>query len=122
MIDLGNHASFILAAYGAAIGSEAARRADPKVKGFIGSSQDLTAPLFGADSGMGTMPHALVGYTGGDVLEAILAAPDESEGILCLRLCNGEELFGSQNTFAHDQTLAGNFDCGAVNAWQRCAH
>src|SRR5204863_638934 len=61
----------ILAAYGAAIGSEAARRADPKVKGFIGSSQDLTAPLFGAEAGIGTMPHALVGYTGGDVLEAL---------------------------------------------------
>ena len=38
----------LLASYGAAVGSEAARRADAKVKGFIGSSQDLTAPLFGA--------------------------------------------------------------------------
>ena len=27
--------------------------------------------MFGADDGMGTMPHALVGYTGGDVLEAM---------------------------------------------------
>ncbi|MGE3831910.1 MAG: hypothetical protein AB7F76_13020, partial [Parvibaculaceae bacterium] len=52
----------ILAAYGAAVGSEAARKADSKVKGFIGSSQDLTAPLFGSSAGMGTMPHALVGY------------------------------------------------------------
>lgn len=61
----------ILAAYGAAVGSDAARRADPAVKGFVGSSQDLTAPFFGAESGMGTMPHALVGYTGGDVLKAM---------------------------------------------------
>ncbi|MCA3573811.1 MAG: hypothetical protein IOC86_07820 [Aestuariivirga sp.] len=61
----------ILAAYGAAVGSAAARRADPSVKGFIGSSQDLTAPFFGAKAGMGTMPHALVGYTGGDVLKAM---------------------------------------------------
>jgi nicotinate phosphoribosyltransferase len=61
----------MLVAYGAAVGSEAARRADPKVKGFIGSSQDLTAPLFGGSEGLGTMPHALVGYTDGDVLEAI---------------------------------------------------
>ncbi len=60
----------ILAAYGAAVGSAAARKADPSVKGFVGSSQDLTAPFFGASEGMGTMPHALVGYTGGDVLEA----------------------------------------------------
>ncbi|MFL5259232.1 MAG: hypothetical protein ACJ8AS_05725 [Hyphomicrobiales bacterium] len=61
----------ILASYGAAVGSEAAKKGDSKVKGFIGSSQDLTAPLFGSDAGMGTMPHALVGYTGGDVLEAL---------------------------------------------------
>jgi nicotinate phosphoribosyltransferase len=61
----------ILAAYGAAVGSIAARRDDPTVKGFVGSSQDLTAPLFGAAGGMGTMPHALVGYTKGDVLEAM---------------------------------------------------
>jgi nicotinate phosphoribosyltransferase len=61
----------ILAAYGAAVGSAAARRADPNVRGFIGSSQDLTAPFFGAEKGMGTMPHALVGYTGGDVLAAM---------------------------------------------------
>jgi nicotinate phosphoribosyltransferase len=61
----------VLASYGAAVGSEAAKRADAKVKGFIGSSQDLTAPLFGASEGLGTMPHALVGYTDGDVLEAL---------------------------------------------------
>jgi len=61
----------ILAAYGAAVGSAAAKRVDAGVKGFVGSSQDLTAPFFGADGGMGTMPHALVGYTGGDVLRAM---------------------------------------------------
>jgi len=60
----------LLAAYGAAIGSDAARAENPKAKGFIGSSQDLTAPLFGAEYGMGTMPHALIGYCNGDVLEA----------------------------------------------------
>ena len=41
------------------------------MKGFVGSSQDLTAPFFGAEAGMGTMPHALVGYTDGDVLKAM---------------------------------------------------
>jgi nicotinate phosphoribosyltransferase len=61
----------ILASYGAAVGSAAARRADPRIKGFVGSSQGLTAPLFGAQDGMGTMPHALVGYTDGDVLKAM---------------------------------------------------
>jgi nicotinate phosphoribosyltransferase len=61
----------LLAAYGAAVGTDAARAEDPEVKGFIGSSQDLTAPLFGRSHGMGTMPHSLVGYTGGDVVEAM---------------------------------------------------
>jgi nicotinate phosphoribosyltransferase len=61
----------ILAAYGAAVGSAAAKKADRQVKGFVGSSQDLTAPFFGASAGMGTMPHALVGYTHGDVLKAM---------------------------------------------------
>ena len=60
----------LLAAYGAAVGSDAARADDKNVKGFIGSSQDLTAPLFGAQHGIGTMPHALIGYTDGDVVAA----------------------------------------------------
>lgn len=61
----------LLGAYGASIGSEAAKRASSKVKGFVGSSQDMTAPLYDTESGMGTMPHALVGYTDGDVLKAL---------------------------------------------------
>lgn len=61
----------LLAAYGAAVGSEAARRRNGAARGFIGSSQDLTAPLYGAEHGTGTMPHALVGYTKGDVVEAL---------------------------------------------------
>ncbi len=61
----------LLAAYGASIGSEAARAADPDVRGFTSSSQDLTAPLYGAARGTGTMPHALVGYTDADVVQAM---------------------------------------------------
>jgi nicotinate phosphoribosyltransferase len=61
----------ILAAYGAMVGSHAAKRDDNSVKGFVGSSQDLTAPFFGSEHGMGTMPHALVGYANGDVLAAL---------------------------------------------------
>lgn len=60
----------ILAAYGAAVGTDAARAEDANVNGFIGSSQDLTAPLFAAEKGIGTMPHALIGFADGDVLEA----------------------------------------------------
>ncbi|MDP2619029.1 MAG: hypothetical protein Q8P46_02450 [Hyphomicrobiales bacterium] len=61
----------LLVSYGAAVGSDTARGGDGNVKGFIGSSQDLTAPLYGAEQGTGTMPHALVGYTKGDVVEAL---------------------------------------------------
>lgn len=61
----------MLAAYGASVGSAAARKDDPEVTGFTGSSQDITAPLFGAERGIGTMPHALVGFTGGDVVQAM---------------------------------------------------
>jgi nicotinate phosphoribosyltransferase len=85
----------LLAAYGAAVGSAAARRANPKVKGFIGGSQDLTAPLFGADRGMGTMPHALIGYTGGDVLEALklfVKAVDDHHTAIALVDYSGKEV------------------------------
>ncbi|MGQ0485452.1 MAG: hypothetical protein ACT4SY_08900 [Hyphomicrobiales bacterium] len=88
----------ILAAYGAAVGSAAAKRADANVKGFIGSSQDLTAPFFGSGGGMGTMPHSLVGYTGGDVLEAMkLFARNipEAETLVALVDYTGEEVTDS---------------------------
>ena len=69
----------LLAAYGASVGSDAAKRKQSHVKGFIGGSQDLTASLFGAKGGLGTMPHALIGYTGGDVLEALKLFVSEVE-------------------------------------------
>ena len=61
----------LLAAYGAAVGSAAAKRENGDVRGFIGSSQDLTAPFYGLKTGVGTMPHSLIGYTGGDAVEAL---------------------------------------------------
>ena len=85
----------ILAAYGAAVGSAAAKKADPAVKGFIGSSQDLTAPFFGAKAGMGTMPHALVGYANGDVLEAMklfAKTIPEARSLVALVDYTGEEV------------------------------
>jgi nicotinate phosphoribosyltransferase len=88
----------ILAAYGAAVGSAAARNADPKVKGFVGSSQDLTAPLFGSPGGMGTMPHALVGYTDGDALKALqlfAKAIPEARTLVALVDYTGEEITDS---------------------------
>ena len=88
----------ILAAYGAAVGSAAAKRADPAVKGFVGSSQDLTAPFFGAGAGMGTMPHALVGYTNGDVLEAMklfARTIPEAKSLIALVDYTGDEVSDS---------------------------
>ena len=68
------------------------------MKGFIGSSQDLTAPFFGASSGMGTMPHALVGYTGGDVLKAMQLFAEtipEAKSLIALVDYTGEEVTDS---------------------------
>lgn len=88
----------ILAAYGAAVGSMAAKQADPTVKGFVGSSQDLTAAFFGSPNGMGTMPHALVGYTGGDVLKAMKLFAEiipEAKTLIALVDYTGEEVTDS---------------------------
>jgi len=88
----------ILAAYGAAVGSMAAKKADPAVKGFVGSSQDLTAPFFGPGGGMGTMPHALIGYTGGDVLKAMKLFAEtipEAKALVALVDYTGEEITDS---------------------------
>ncbi len=51
-----------LAAYGASIGSRMAKLNG--AIGFVGTSIDLTAPFYGQTHGLGTMPHALIGYAG----------------------------------------------------------
>jgi len=56
-------------AYAAAIGSEAARREAGAI-GFVGCAAAATAPFFGQDKGLGTMPHALIGYAGSTVRAA----------------------------------------------------
>jgi nicotinate phosphoribosyltransferase len=60
----------LLAAYGASVGSRIAKLNG--ATGFIGSSQDLTAHFYGTEQGMGTMPHALVGYAGSTLRAAQL--------------------------------------------------
>jgi len=52
-----------LMAYAASVGSRAARR-DVGALGFIGNATDATAHYFGNPRGLGTMPHALIGYAG----------------------------------------------------------
>ncbi|MBV8534363.1 MAG: nicotinate phosphoribosyltransferase [Alphaproteobacteria bacterium] len=56
-------------AYAASVGSEAAKREAGAV-GFIGNATDATAHYFGREQGLGTMPHALIGYAGSTVRAA----------------------------------------------------
>lgn len=56
-------------AYAAAIGSQAARREAGAI-GFVGGAADATARFFGQEKGLGTMPHALIGYAGSTVRAA----------------------------------------------------
>jgi nicotinate phosphoribosyltransferase len=56
-------------AYAASVGSKAARD-EVGAKGFIGNATDATAHYFGNERGIGTMPHALIGYAGSTVRAA----------------------------------------------------
>jgi nicotinate phosphoribosyltransferase len=49
-------------AYAAAVGSAAA--VSEGARGFIGNANNATAHWFGRPHGLGTMPHALIGYAG----------------------------------------------------------
>ena len=72
-----------LMAYAAAVGSRAAQREG--ARGFVGSSSALGAAEFGAVAGLGTMPHALIGYAGSTLRAAEMfheACPDENLTVL----------------------------------------
>ncbi len=56
-------------AYAASVGSKAAQREDGAI-GFIGNATDANAHYFGNERGLGTMPHALIGYAGSTVRAA----------------------------------------------------
>ena len=56
-------------AYAASVGSQAARREAGAV-GFVGCAADATAQYFSQSKGLGTMPHALIGYAGSTVRAA----------------------------------------------------
>ena len=60
-------------AYAASVGSKAARDKAGAV-GFIGNATDATAHYFGNERGMGTMPHALIGYAGSTLRAAEMFA------------------------------------------------
>lgn len=66
-------------AYAASVGSDRAKRKSGAI-GFIGNATDATAHFFGRSAGMGTMPHALIGYAGSTVRAAEMfheAHPDK---------------------------------------------
>ena len=71
-------------AYAASVGSVAAKREVGAV-GFTGNATDATANFFGRDKGLGTMPHALIGYAGTTVRAAEMfheTFPDEPLTVL----------------------------------------
>jgi nicotinate phosphoribosyltransferase len=73
-----------LMAYAAAVGSARASRVAGAV-GFVGCATDATAHFFGGDKGLGTMPHALIGYAGSTVRAAEMfreTFPDEPLTVL----------------------------------------
>lgn len=74
----------MMMAYAAAVGSEAARRAAGAI-GFVACAADATAQFFGQEKGLGTMPHALIGYAGSTVRAAEMfraVFPDEPLTVL----------------------------------------
>src|SRR6266481_1462717 len=71
-------------AYAAAVGSAVVQREVGAV-GFVGCAADATAPYFGQTKGLGTMPHALIGYAGSTVRAAEMLRevfPDEPMTVL----------------------------------------
>jgi nicotinate phosphoribosyltransferase len=71
-------------AYAASVGSAKARR-ETGAKGFIGNANDATAHYFGNQRGLGTMPHALIGYAGSTLRAAQLfheTFPDDNLYVL----------------------------------------
>jgi len=71
-------------AYAASVGSQRAQRKDG-AKGFIGNATAASAHYFGRSQGLGTMPHALVGYAGSTVRAAEMyheTFPDEPLTVL----------------------------------------
>jgi nicotinate phosphoribosyltransferase len=72
-----------LMAYAASVGSRAAQARG--ARGFIGNATDATAHYFGRERGMGTMPHALIGYAGSTLRAAemfVETFPDEPLTVL----------------------------------------
>lgn len=73
-----------LMAYAASVGSRVAQ-SQSGAKGFVGNATDATAHWFGRSTGLGTMPHALIGYAGSTVKATAMyreTFPDEPLTVL----------------------------------------
>jgi len=73
-----------LMGYAASVGSTAAQKEKGAI-GFIGTANDATAPYFGKERGLGTMPHGLIGYAGSTLRAAEMFVemfPDEDLVVL----------------------------------------
>ena len=73
-----------LMAYAASVGSKSAQK-ESGAKGFIGNANDATAHYFGQERGLGTMPHALIGYAGSTLRAAemyVETFPDDDLTVL----------------------------------------
>ena len=73
-----------LMAYAASVGSLRAKKKEDAI-GFIGNATDATAHYFGLERGLGTMPHALIGYAGSTLRAAEMfheTYPDENLTVL----------------------------------------
>lgn len=73
-----------LMAYAASVGSKSAQK-QSGAKGFIGNANDATAHYFGQERGLGTMPHALIGYAGSTMRAAemyVETFPDDDLTVL----------------------------------------
>lgn len=80
------------AAYGASVGSRTARLQG--AKGFIGTSNDLTAKYYPIKHGLGTMPHAVIGYAGSNLraVQMYLEANPDDTNITALVDYFGQEI------------------------------
>ena len=82
-------------AYAASVGSRAAQN-EHGAAGFIGNANNATAHYFGNKQGLGTMPHALIGYAGSTVRAAEMfhdSYPDDPLTVLV-------DYFGKETTDA----------------------
>src|SRR3954449_335574 len=116
-----------LMAYAASVGSVHASRVAGAV-GFVGCATEETAHFFGGDKGMGTMPHALIGYAGSTVRAAEMfreTFPDEPMTVLvdyfgretsdAVEVCRRFPDLASEGRLAFRMDTPGGRDCEGLD-------